>query len=338
MNYQKVYNELCLKYKALNFKKIKGLPGAFESHHIVPVACGGPNTSDNLVVFPLKAHFIAHHLLKKIYKGTQHEIAMDNAFNLMCNTKTDYHTGKQYGVRTTMRVYINAKLDAAKHKIGDANPAKRLDVRKKLSAKAKGRTSWNKGLKMKPLSTKHKEHLSQKFSGRIWINDGIKDYFVLSTDDRVATFNRGRLKCHTEESRQKLSLANKGKPNLKNRARKGKPNFKNRGKHQSKETIEKIRKHMEKLIWVTNGNICMRVLPNEIPEGFIKGRIIPKQKIRRHYCIKQFSLDSILIAKFKSLREIERVLGIRHEYLSRLFSVNKHEYKGYNWYVYEWYE
>lgn len=59
-----------------------------------------------------------------------------------------------------MRVYINAKLDAAKHKIGDANPAKRLDVRKKLSAKAKGRTSWNKGLTMKPLSKKHKEQLS----------------------------------------------------------------------------------------------------------------------------------------------------------------------------------
>lgn len=103
-------------------------------------------------MFPLKAHFIAHHLLKKIYKGTQYEIAMDNAFNLMCNTKTDYHSGKTYGVRVTMRVYVNAKLDAAKHKCGDANPSKSLAVRKKLSLKAKGRTSWNKGLKLKPIS------------------------------------------------------------------------------------------------------------------------------------------------------------------------------------------
>ena len=85
---------------------------------------------------------------------------MDNAFNLMCNTKTDFHTGKQYGVRATMRVYANAKLDAAKHKVGDANPAKKLETRKKLSLKAKGRPSWNKGLKCKPLSNRHKEILS----------------------------------------------------------------------------------------------------------------------------------------------------------------------------------
>lgn len=327
MNYIKIYNQLCQHYKALNLSKIKSQPGAFESHHIIPVACGGKNISDNLVMFPLKAHFIAHHLLKKIYKGTQYEIAMDNAFNLMCNTKTDYHTGKTYGVRVTMCVYVNAKLDAAKHKCGDANPSKSLVVRKKLSFKAKGRPSWNKGLKLKPMSNDQKKILSQEFKNRIWVNDGQKDYFIKQSDPRAAILKRGRLKCSTEESRRKQSLATKGKPN-----------FKNRGRHPAKEAIEKQRQKMKKLIWVTNGNICMRVLPNEIPEGFIKGRIIPKQKIRRHYCIKQFSLDGILIAKFKSLREVERVLGIRHEYLSRLFSVNKHEYKGYNWYVYEWYE
>ena len=327
MNYNKIYNQLCQHYKALNLKKIKDLPGAIESHHILPIACGGKNSKQNLVEFPLKAHFLAHHLLKKIYKGTQYEIAMDNAFNLMCNTKTDFHTGKQYGVRVTMRVYANAKLDAAKHKVGDANPAKKLEIRKKLSLKAKGRPSWNKGLKCKPLSNKHKKILSQHFKNRIWVNDGQKDYFIKQTDPRAQTLKRGRLRCSTPESRRKQSLTTKGKPN-----------FKNRGKHPSKEKIEKQRQRMKALIWVTNGNICMRVLPNEIPEGFIKGRIIPKQKIRRHYCIKQFSLDGILIAKFKSLREIERALGIRHEYLSRLFSVNKHEYKGYNWYVYEWYE
>lgn len=95
---------------------------------------------------------------------------------------------------------------------------------------------------------------------------------------------------------------------------------------------------MKNLIWVTNGIKCLRVPMNKIPAGFYKGRKIKVAHPKKHRCIKQFSLDGILIAKFKSLREIERVLGIRREYLSRLFSVNKHEYKGYNWYVYEWYE
>ena len=326
MNYIKIYNQLCQHYKALNLSKIKDQPGAFEFHHIIPIACGGKNTSDNLVMFPLKAHFIAHHLLKKIYKGTQYEIAMDNAFNLMCNTKTDYHTGRCYGVKATMRVYVNAKLDAAKHKIGDNNPSKRLDVRKKLSVKAKGRPSWNKGLKMKPMSEQQKKELSQKFSGRIWINDGVKDYFVLPIDDRIITFNHGRLHCSTPKSKRKQSIALKGRIP------------KNKGKHSSKETIEKQRQSMKALIWVTNGIDSKRVLSNQILPGYHKGRKLKTIQHKRKRCIKQFSLSGEFIAEFKSFREIERKLNIKHEYLSRNLSVNKHQFLGYNWYVYEQYE
>lgn len=270
MNYQKIYVQLCYKYKVLNLNKDPLQPGAFETHHIIPRACNGINDISNLVVLPIKAHFIAHHLLKKIYKGTKYEIAMNNAFNLMCNTKTDYYSKKQYGVKVTLQVYLNAKHDMAKHIMGDNNPSKRKDVREKLSLKAKGRKSWCKGLKKGPITNEQKQKMSMQLKNRIWINDGIKDYFVKPDDPRILTYWRGRLNGFTKESNIKKSLACKGKPN-----------YKNRGKIRSKETREKLKNKMKQLIWVTNGNKILRVLPDKIPNGFYKGRKFKPKKLKK---------------------------------------------------------
>lgn len=37
---------------------------------------------------------------------------------------------------------------------------------------------------------------------------------------------------------------------------------------------------MKTLIWVTNGIDCIRVLPDKIPNGYHRGRILPKRKGR----------------------------------------------------------
>lgn len=95
---------------------------------------------------------------------------------------------------------------------------------------------------------------------------------------------------------------------------------------------------MKQLIWVTNGNKILRVLPDKIPNGFYKGRKFKPKKLKKQRFIQQYTLNNQLIAEYKSLREIERKLGIRHEYLSQTLSHNKHQYAGYNWYIVEWYE
>lgn len=73
MNYLRIYNELVIK-KYQNFNQ------HFEIHHIIPKCLGGSDEESNLVKLPLKAHFIAHLLLCKIYPN---EPKLFYAFNMM---------------------------------------------------------------------------------------------------------------------------------------------------------------------------------------------------------------------------------------------------------------
>ena len=58
------------------------------------------------------------------------------------------------------------------------------DTRKKMSESLKGRTAWNKGKKLKPITEEHARKMHEAWKG----------------------------KHHTEESRKKMSEALKGKP------------------------------------------------------------------------------------------------------------------------------
>ena len=54
-----------------------------EQHHIVPKSLGGSNDSSNLVTLPARAHFLAHFMLWKMYKGTSEQHQMVKAFTYM---------------------------------------------------------------------------------------------------------------------------------------------------------------------------------------------------------------------------------------------------------------
>jgi len=79
MNYKKLYEQI------INVARERSLlPGIyFETHHIVPKSLGGSDSASNLVKLTAKEHFVAHHLLWKIYRNKE----MTHAFMLMCNTK-----------------------------------------------------------------------------------------------------------------------------------------------------------------------------------------------------------------------------------------------------------
>ena len=70
MNYLKCYINLINKRK--NIQILDNTKNT-EIHHIIPIACNGVNTQRNLVCLTLKEHFVAHHLLIKIYENTEFE-------------------------------------------------------------------------------------------------------------------------------------------------------------------------------------------------------------------------------------------------------------------------
>lgn len=78
MDYTKKYTDLITKFK-------KNEPivmlDYYETHHIIPICMGGNNSPDNLVKLSAKAHFVAHHLLCKIYPK---DYKLASAFNGMC--------------------------------------------------------------------------------------------------------------------------------------------------------------------------------------------------------------------------------------------------------------
>lgn len=69
--------------------------GVNERHHIIPRSCGGNDDESNIVLLPLRAHFICHILLANFYEGKQRQKMI---FALRCMMNNDNHriTSKQY--------------------------------------------------------------------------------------------------------------------------------------------------------------------------------------------------------------------------------------------------
>lgn len=78
MNYKRIYEEL-IEYA----KKSRELKGYTETHHIIPRCLLLDDSKGNLVTLTAREHFIAHWLLTKIYKDTEHEMTLLAAFTAM---------------------------------------------------------------------------------------------------------------------------------------------------------------------------------------------------------------------------------------------------------------
>jgi hypothetical protein len=79
MNYLLRYEQLIKHYQ-------EAIPedGYHEKHHIVPKCMGGTNEKSNIILLPVRAHFVAHLLLHKAYPGNHslaHSVAMMSVGN-----------------------------------------------------------------------------------------------------------------------------------------------------------------------------------------------------------------------------------------------------------------
>lgn len=143
MNYERIYKDL-VDYDYSNLKYT-------EKHHIIPRCLGGNNDNTNIVILSAKAHYVAHHLLTKIYKNNP---KLMFAYNMM---SVD-HNGK--------RIYSYMhESNRKKHAMN-------------ISKTNKGRIPHNKGRSM-PKAQKDKISFLWKFvspDGVEYITIGLRDH------------------------------------------------------------------------------------------------------------------------------------------------------------------
>ena len=167
MNYEKIYKNLMtdrLNQKPLRLKQ-KRSGFYFEGHHILPKCKGGTGTSTraknnpNIVLLTAREHFLAHWLLWKIYGDRQMALAFHKMMSSTKNTnritssrgyeeaREAFRTtniGNTYGIGVKRIISDEQKRKQSEAMtglmVGDLNPSKRLDVRKKISEKLKGKT------------------------------------------------------------------------------------------------------------------------------------------------------------------------------------------------------
>jgi hypothetical protein len=161
MNYFRIYEELVMK----GYGRKKGDGVYLERHHIKPKCLGGTDSKTNLTFLTGREHFVAHLLLTKMHPENDRLMF---ALNCMLRSKkyqnrklSSYEIGlakskfaKLMSERGKMRVgYLNSNFgnywtDEMKSNLsqkkkgtmtGNANPAKRQDVRDKLKISKRGK-------------------------------------------------------------------------------------------------------------------------------------------------------------------------------------------------------
>ena len=152
MNYQRIHDAI------IDRARNRTLHGYREKHHVIPRCLGGTNQNTNLVNLTAREHFIIHKLLCEIYPIN---IGLIKAYWMMANkisnetqqrdyivSSREYHQLKERlrDIRSNeMRGNTISKGNIPWNKgksvglFGDQNPAKRLDVREKISKALKGR-------------------------------------------------------------------------------------------------------------------------------------------------------------------------------------------------------
>ena len=168
-----------LYYKITSNAKQRITEGYTEHHHIIPESMGGPTTAENMVHLTAREHFICHWLLVKMTEGKDRS-DMLYALNGM---RAENKHQKRYNTKITARVYEKYRIEFAE------NHSKRM----------KGRPAWNKGI---PQTDDHKEKNRQAALQR-----------EPKSEETIAKWKESREGyTHSEETKQKQSLALKGKP------------------------------------------------------------------------------------------------------------------------------
>lgn len=143
---------------------------------------------------------------------------------------SDFNLGKKLSEETKRKMSVSRKgiklsddvrRKMSVSKIGNKNPTKRIEVKKKISEANRGKPAWNKG---KNMSEESKRKMSEAARGRIPWNKGIP----MSEEQKIKLSNRFRGRKLSDEWKKKIAeyISN---------------NHPMKGKHHSEETKQKLR-------------------------------------------------------------------------------------------------
>jgi hypothetical protein len=172
-----------LYYKITANAKQRITEGYTESHHIIPQSLGGNNDKENLVDLTAREHFICHWLLIKMTEGDDRS----KMLYALQGMKAENKYQQRYHTKITARVYEKYRIEHAQNH----------------SETMKGRTPPNKG---KPMSDEQKQMLREKAKAN---HARGNIYSIESQKKRLSKIVGYK---HSEETKQKQSLASKGKP------------------------------------------------------------------------------------------------------------------------------
>lgn len=162
MNYKTIYDDLIKSRSNQALLKEE----YYESHHIIPKCLGGTDESKNLIKLTAREHFLAHHLLTKIYPK-EHKLF----YALLCMIR-DPHSKRRY----TSRVYGIAKKEYTKMQSirqTENNMMWTEEARKKTSERMKGDNN-----PMRRFPEKNPANGNSFVKGKKWYNNGNQNLYL----------------------------------------------------------------------------------------------------------------------------------------------------------------
>lgn len=148
MNYKEIYDALCVRGFGREF-----VSGLHHRHHVIP-RCMGGKYKNNLTILTYREHYIVHKLLIEIYPANE---SLRRAFSVML-----FGTAKTKGLRYTSREFSLAMKISVEANTGKKHSKETIQ---KLRDRSRGRSAWNKGLKLGSLSKERKKKQSLALSG-----------------------------------------------------------------------------------------------------------------------------------------------------------------------------
>lgn len=213
MDYRKIYTSLIEKRRTS--KPI----GYVEKHHIIPKSEGGTDNDVNIVALTAREHYIAHLLLAKIYDDYKMYAAV-----IFMQAAKERWKSRTFKFNSRLYEYIRKEFAIKNSEWHKGKPTwnkgipQSEEAKRKNSEAHKGRTTWmkgkhhsevaksklsaaRKGRKFGHLSEEHRKAISAGNKGRKcankgkrWINDGVKNSYILIDEELPSGFKFGRIK------------------------------------------------------------------------------------------------------------------------------------------------
>lgn len=114
MNYKELYDQLVAFRKQNKLVKSKEESGKIETHHILPMSCGGTDDPENLVNLYAKEHFMAHYYLWKIHENDEFGLKLLSAFWMMCIMSSTFQERTYQAYVKMSEEYQEARIKFAK--------------------------------------------------------------------------------------------------------------------------------------------------------------------------------------------------------------------------------